>query len=538
MKRWLPLILLALLLAAAVSPACAATKSVPIGEEALEVFPGRPLNVVNLYRVNQLFLPSYADAQQVSEYAASHKLDVKLYQSSGLPTLYLQTASGSEKKIHDSKKNEETGAMLLVDAEGNTLHMGALSQIRIRGNSTTMYSKKAYQIKLDAKADLLGMGKAKTWVLLANVIDGTLLRNTLALNLARAAGLPFTSQCRAVDVYLNGEYKGNYLLCEKVQIGKERIAINDLEEETELLNGQDLSTYGLVYGTASQVGTPEESVTVTSRVKSLSKLPDWLKMKPGVWSARDIPLDPEDISGGYLLEVALKNNISTPARFTCDSGWKLVIKEPENASQAQVLYIFGIFQRIDTAITQGDWDTLSGLIDVDSWVGKYVYEELLANFDAGASSQYFYKASGDDKIYCGPVWDYDNILGISSKMKNPEVLYLQDTPTAHVHYPYDLFLRVTQLEPFMAQARAMYRDVYRPLALSLLGEGEADTGLHSIAEEAAAISASRDMNFLRWRHYHESRLTEIGDSEEEGLAYLTDFLRRRIAFLDSIWLTE
>lgn len=455
-----------------------------------------------------------------------------LYQSSGLPTLYLQTASGSEKKIHDSKKNEETGTMLLVDAEGNTLHMDALSRIRIRGNSTTLFAKKAYQIKLDAKADLLGMGKAKTWVLLANVIDGTLPRNTLALNLTRAAGLPFSSPCRAVDVYLNGEYKGNYLLCEKVQIGKERIAIHDLEEETELLNGQDLPAYGLVYGTAAQLGTPEESVNVTSRVKSLSKLPDWLKMKPGVWSARDIPLDPADISGGYLLEVALKNNISTPARFTCDSGWKLVVREPGNASQAQVLSIFGIFQRIDTAIAQGDRDTLSGLIDMDSWVGKYVFEALLANFNAGASSQYFYKASGDDPICCGPVWDYDNILGIS------EVLSLQDTPTAHVHYPYDLFLRVTQLEPFMEQARTMYRDVYRPMTPSLLGEGEEDTGLRSIAEEAAALSASRDMNFLRWRHYHESRLTEIGDSEEEGLAYLTDFLRRRIAFLDSIWLAE
>ena len=97
-------------------------------------------------------------------------------------------------------------------------------------------------MKLASKADLSGMGKDKTWLLIANWLDLSLLRNEIILQLADQIGMPYAVECRMVDLYLNGEYNGLYLMTEKIQIGRSRIRITDLEETTETINTVDVST--------------------------------------------------------------------------------------------------------------------------------------------------------------------------------------------------------------------------------------------------------------------------------------------------------
>lgn len=486
---------------------------------------------------NHLFLPSYADRAAAEDSLSSRRIKAKVYQSSSLPTIYLQTKSGSETYIHKRKRNTSTGAMLLMSETGENLWMGSLDQIKIRGNSSASYSKKPYQIKLSEKANLLDMGKARTWILLANVIDSSLVRNDLAFRMAAAAGLPYTSKFRNVDVYLNGDYKGVYMLIEKIQIGKNRVPIVDLEKETEEINPEPLESYRYVYGTSKNLGTDHETVKVQASTKQVAQMPKDSQKKPGYWSARLLPNNPEDITGGYILESGGLDNKTITAQFVCDSGWTLVLKTPEEASQEEVLYIFGVFQQIDRAMTAGDWNELSRLIDVDSWVKKYVLEELLANYDGGAFSQYFYKDSDriDGKVYYGPLWDMDNILGLNKLTNRPDVLYMQSGKTANVHHDYDIFFRLTKIPEFMALVKAEYKHVFRPLAAELLGEAPS-VHIPSIADEVASLSQARTLNFVRWRPNHQLRLTVIGDSEEEHLAYLTNFLTKRVAFLDSLWL--
>lgn len=100
-------------------------------------------------------------------------------------------------------------------------------KIKGRGNSTWNHPKKPFNIKLEQKADWLGMGSAKRWVLIANYWDKTLLRNYLTMTLGRDVGLEFTPECHFVDLYINGEYRGNYLLTEKVELGKNRVDIGN-----------------------------------------------------------------------------------------------------------------------------------------------------------------------------------------------------------------------------------------------------------------------------------------------------------------------
>lgn len=95
--------------------------------------------------------------------------------------------------------------------------------IRIRGNSTAGAPKKPYNIKFNEKIDFFGMGKAKKWVLLSNPFDPTLIRNKLIFDLASKLSFVYSPKSYFLDVWLNGEYVGNYQFAEKVEFNKNRI---------------------------------------------------------------------------------------------------------------------------------------------------------------------------------------------------------------------------------------------------------------------------------------------------------------------------
>lgn len=104
--------------------------------------------------------------------------------------------------------------------------------IRRRGNSTYYYAKKPYRIKFKEKTSLFGLEKAKSWVLLANYLDPTLIMNDTAFRLGQTVGLPFTNHGNSVDLILNGKYLGTYLLTEQIQVGSGRV---DIDEDDGIL---------------------------------------------------------------------------------------------------------------------------------------------------------------------------------------------------------------------------------------------------------------------------------------------------------------
>ena len=103
-------------------------------------------------------------------------------------------------------------------------------KMRGRGNSTWGYSKKPYQISLENSIDLFGMGKSKKYVLLANDRDSSRIRTQLALGMGISSGIPYTSEHRQVDLFLNGEYLGMYLIAEKIEVGENRVEIDQAED--------------------------------------------------------------------------------------------------------------------------------------------------------------------------------------------------------------------------------------------------------------------------------------------------------------------
>jgi hypothetical protein len=104
---------------------------------------------------------------------------------------------------------------------------GYKDEIRGRGNSTWSWPKKPYRLKFDKKTSLFGAEKAKSWVLLANYIDPTLIMNTVTFELGRRMGLPYTNHATPVELFLNGVYQGSYVLTEQMQVGKGRVDIDE-----------------------------------------------------------------------------------------------------------------------------------------------------------------------------------------------------------------------------------------------------------------------------------------------------------------------
>lgn len=109
------------------------------------------------------------------------------------------------------------------------------AKIRGRGNSTWSMPKKAYRIKLSEKTKLCGYRKAKNYVLLANYIDLSFMRNQVACLATQYVGMPYPTHALPVDVNFNGNYKGTYMLIEKVGINNGSVDLSKEDEANSIM---------------------------------------------------------------------------------------------------------------------------------------------------------------------------------------------------------------------------------------------------------------------------------------------------------------
>lgn len=149
-------------------------------------------------------------------------------QSDNLPSIFIGTESGSIDQLNISKDNSESGTFSCIMADGTVDSYGFLSKISGHGNSSfDEANKKSYQITFYNATDILSMGTATKYILQANAFDPTYMRNKLAYDFCSDLGVSYTVDSEYVDLYFNGEYTGNYLLCEKVELGNNRIDITN-----------------------------------------------------------------------------------------------------------------------------------------------------------------------------------------------------------------------------------------------------------------------------------------------------------------------
>ena len=149
----------------------------------------------------------------------------RLSRLTNLPTVSIHTLNGT---IPFDKETDITAHIAIIGDDGESL-LSESGSIRERGNYSRSFPKKPYRIKFDQKQHVLDApAKAKKWTLINNYGDKTLMRNLLAFDLSQRMGMPYTPYGRAVDVLLNGEYKGCYQLCDQVNVNKNRVNITEM----------------------------------------------------------------------------------------------------------------------------------------------------------------------------------------------------------------------------------------------------------------------------------------------------------------------
>lgn len=338
-------------------------------------------------------------------------------QSANVATMCIDTASGSMKYIHAEKGNEETGKIRLYTADGQLNCSGELASINGRGNATWLYQeKKPYSFKLSAEADLLNMGVAQKWILLANACDPSNMRNKIVFDFAKEEGLKYSPDSQWVDLYLNGEYAGLYLLCERNEIHPERVNVSSengvlvsMELEERLID----QNYPYVKTNAGQ----------TLRIH-----------------------DPKSV----------------------DESTKQEITEVFQSIENAILAEYGIDR-----ISGKHW---SELIDLDSWARKYLVEEIFASNDACFISQYFYYDDNEKKVYAGPVWDFDISSGnlYHWEFEEPEAFYANREYVRDDQYT-PWFYMLYQNEEFFNRMVEIYEIDFLPVLKELTEEKIADS---------------------------------------------------------------
>ncbi|MBO4369921.1 MAG: CotH kinase family protein [Paludibacteraceae bacterium] len=162
---------------------------------------------------------------ELLEKSENHRICYHLSASafSELPKIYI-TTKGKKDITSDT---EFTNAFFTFDGNGKFTEFKfetAYGEIRGRGNSSWTFPKKPYKIKLDAPTALWTEGQPyQEWVLLANCADKSLVRNHIAFEMSKAVGMDYTPQSYFVDLFINGQYQGNYQLCDQIQLEPGRV---------------------------------------------------------------------------------------------------------------------------------------------------------------------------------------------------------------------------------------------------------------------------------------------------------------------------
>ena len=437
--------------------------------------------------------------------------DLKVMQSRNIGTVFLTTESGNTEYIDSAKGNREKGTILALSPDGGVLLEDDLAYIKSRGNGTFNQRKIPYGIKLAHKAELYGMAAAKDWVLLANFLDYSLIRNKMCMDMALEAEMVNAVHSVFVDLYIDHEYWGNYQLSEKVEIAQNRIDIRDLEEATQAVNGAPLDSYPR-FGTNSY--------------------------KKNTRKGFNIPVDPEDITGGYLVQFEMERRYrDEPSGLVTKQGQSIHIISPSAASRAQVDYIGNLLQELEDALFASDGvNKKTGkhwyeYVDADSYVMLCLLEETTKNYDANFSSLFLYKPPDDVStlLIAGPGWDFDLSFDNGGLLGPKATIAI--TSTEHYHW----FPHAHSIPDFRERARQLYREKFRGYLGILAGQEPNGKYLRSIREYADEVAASAAMNYERHAYTTWERRMQTGSNFAESVQRMITFTQRRQGYMDEWW---
>lgn len=290
-------------------------------------------------------------------FAITVKSQLQVPHVAARPTLRIQLPQGKQEEDLFYEDYTRGTASIQHDAQGvyQTTSIASPLGIRTRGHSTRFMPKRPYRVRFDENTSLFGMKSAKNYILLANYVDRSMVRNGLMVYMSKLLDTNmYTLDYRFVDLYLNQRYRGQYLLIERVEFQKNRLDIQP-----------------------------------------------------------NLTLD----DAGFMVEldfqVYVQNQGNENLEWFRVNDKPYVIKEPNPITTLgyqfrHTRYMSNYFKDMRNAlINRSNYETY---IDVDNWIDYFLIQEIAKNVDVGWGSVYMVKETGG-KLKHMPLWDFDLAFG-------------------------------------------------------------------------------------------------------------------------------
>ena len=315
------------------------------------------------------------------------------------------------------------------------------------------------------------MPKEKKWVLVPNMYDKSLLRNLLGYQMSFIFELKYTPSCRFIDLIVNGNYRGNYMICEKIEVREDRLALSELDETSN---------------------------------------------------------EEPEVTGGYLLELQGSKRKGDLSIFKTTKGISLSVEYPnvDDITEEQREYIINKINAVEAEVYKNNTEH----VDLESFARYFIIEDFSANQDEIFNSVFLYKERGDEKIYFGPVWDFDlafdnaQILYPTNEKKNFAFKYGLSNGSSK-----QLVAHLLSIEKVLKKVKDVWQEMTNTVFTKQVIRDFID-------EKVEEINESQKLNYMRWDVLSKKQFMEavLRGSFEAEVDYLKEFVEDRFDVFGNI----
>lgn len=369
------------------------------------------------------------------------------FTSSNLPIIIIETSGSinAEKKIPATMQIIDNGNNRnnITDTPNN--YDGHI-EIKLRGNSSLSFEQKRYTLETvhqdGTKFDtpLLGMPADNDWVLIAPYNDISMMRDVFAFDLWNQMGY-WAPRTRYAELVIDGDYRGVYILTEKIKRGKDRLDIAKLKPE-------DNEGIELTGGYIMRIDAYDaDDLTFTSKVPGISSMPS--------------------MGGGGFMSFGGGMNMMMGGSSMNQVVWSYYNPKKSKITTEQANYIHNYIDQTELAIQSEEFaDPENGYakyIKTASFVDYFIHTELSLNADGFKRSAYFYKTKQNEdgsggKLHAGPVWDYNLAYG-NCNFCNADQIDTWVHEGGETNPTPAMWKRLTEDPAFMAKVKARWKEL-------------------------------------------------------------------------------
>jgi len=411
----------------------------------------------------------------------NYSKEKKYFQATNLPLISIYTENSTE----IFEKSIQINCRILI-VNGGKIETNETAKIKVKDETRAYLSPKfPYSINFSSNQRILGFkSEYRNWELISNYFDRSLLRNSIALKISELMKFDYTVRCKPVDIIINGNFKGNYYICDPIEVGYNRVNISKEAYENNLNEYES------------------------------------------------------DNNRGYLLEIDAEY-YNGKKHFKSNKGiyTKIVYPKEDNITPEQETHIIEKFNKIEKEAYEGNLDN----IDLNSYSKQFLLKEFCGDLAHLYKNYYITNNENDEKFFFGPVWEFetafDNDKTLIPTNEKPSFCFDYYSSSGTMKYLTTKLIRNKDVIEYIQNEWDYLCDTV--LKESIL--------IDFIEEQRIYLKESAEMNFLKWDNFVEEYdpygfnwgtrdylFGRKGENFETSVDVVKDYIRKRFGSLSNL----